>query len=226
MKVISFSLWGNKSIYLVGSIRQIKLAKEFYPDFQCWFYVHEETVPKQTIEQLKQFDNVRIIYKSGDLTTVKPMMWRFESIDYPDVEVNLSRDVDTKILLREKLAVDEWLKSEFVCHIMRDHPWHLFPIQGGMFGMKKSIVNWSEKINEFVQQSNYSYDQHFLKNIIYPIFKDNCMIHASFNKIEGDKCRDFPIGFEEDDYRFVGEYVYDDESRNQEHINQLKRGYI
>jgi hypothetical protein len=52
------------------------------------------------------------------------------------------------------------------------------------------------------------------------------MIHASFNKIEGDKCRDFPIGFEEDDYRFVGEYVYDDESRNQEHINQLKRGYI
>ena len=51
MKVISFSLWGTKPIYQVGSIRNAKMAKEIYPDFQCWFYVHEETVPKETIEK-------------------------------------------------------------------------------------------------------------------------------------------------------------------------------
>jgi len=33
MKVISFSLWGDKSIYQVGSIRNAKMAKEFYSDF-------------------------------------------------------------------------------------------------------------------------------------------------------------------------------------------------
>lgn len=37
-------------------------------------------------------------------------MWRFEAIDYLDVEVNMSRDVDTQILLREKLAVEELVK--------------------------------------------------------------------------------------------------------------------
>mgnify|MGYP001420838220 CR=1 FL=1 len=30
------------------------------------------------------------------------MTWRFESIDHPDVEINLSRDTDTRFLLREK----------------------------------------------------------------------------------------------------------------------------
>ena len=100
MKIISYSLWGDKPIYLVGAMRNAKLAKIFYPDFECWYYVHRETVPEETIRQLNEFDNVKIIFKSGDLLTTKPMMWRFESIDHPDVELNMSRDVDTAILLR------------------------------------------------------------------------------------------------------------------------------
>ena len=44
-KVISFSLWGNNPTYNIGAIKNAELAKEFYPDFECWFYIHEETVP-------------------------------------------------------------------------------------------------------------------------------------------------------------------------------------
>jgi hypothetical protein len=226
MKVISFSLWGNKPIYLVGAIRNAKLAQEFYPDFQCWFYVHEETVPIETINKLKEFNNVKIIYKAGDLSKVKPAMWRFEPFLDPEVELFMSRDVDTKILIREKLAVDEWINSDFLLHIMRDHPYHHFPIQAGMFGIKKSEIYFIDKINSFNQNDTKIYDQDFLRDIIYPLYKDNCIIHASFHKLEGDKCRDFPINHDEDDYRFVGEYVYEDESRNQTNIEQLKRGYI
>lgn len=226
MKIISFSLWGNHQKYLIGVRRNVKMAKEFYPDFICFIYIHKETVPKETIEELEKEDNVKIIYKSGNLLEIKPMMWRFEAIDYPDVEVNMSRDVDTQILLREKLAVEEWLKSDYIFHIMRDHPWHKFPIQGGMFGVKKSNILWSDKLNSYVQSGTYIYDQHFLQNIIYPLYKENSLIHASFNKIEGDKCKDFPIKHEDDDYKFVGEYVYEDGSRNQKNIDELKRGYI
>jgi hypothetical protein len=226
MKVISFSLWGNKPIYLVGAIRNTKLAQEFYPDFQCWFYIHEETVPKETIKKLKEFNNVKIIYKNGDLTKVKPAMWRFEPLSDPKVDLFMSRDLDTKILLREKLAVDEWLNSKYLLHIMRDHPWHYYPIQAGMFGIKRSKINLKDKINSFVQDDNHFYDQIFLKDIIYPLYNDNCIIHASFNKLEGNKCKDFPIKHEQDDYRFVGEYVYEDESRNNNNIQELKRGYL
>jgi hypothetical protein len=225
-KVISFSLWGNKNIYRIGAFRNIKLAKDFYPDFECWFYVHKETIPEDFIDELKKFSNVKIIYKSGDLLKIKPMMWRFESIDEPDVLINMSRDLDTKILLREKLAVEEWIKSDYDFHIMRDHPWHRYEIQGGMFGVKKSNIVWKDKICDYVQNGSYIYDQDFLKNDIYPLYRDNCLIHASFNKIEGIKCLDFPIKYEDDDYRFVGEYVYEDESRNNQNTLELKRGWI
>ena len=36
----------------------------------------------------------------------------------------LSRDCDSRLNKREKLAVDELLKSDKNFHIMRDHPWH------------------------------------------------------------------------------------------------------
>lgn len=45
------------------------------------------------------------------------------------------------------------------------------------------------------------------------------MIHASFNKLEGPEiCHDFPMRFKDDDYKFVGEYVYEDDSRNEKRI--------
>lgn len=227
MKVISFSLWGDKSIYQVGSIRNAKMAKEFYPDFQCWFYIHVDTVPKNTIDKLRECDNVKIIEKSGDLYSMKPMTWRFEAIDAPEVELMMSRDVDTQILLREKLAVDEWINSGKLLHIMRDHPWHRYYIQGGMFGVRKSDISWIDKIESQCSKGNYNYDQIFLSDIIYSLYKDNCIIHASFNKLEGNEiCRDFPMRLEDDDYKFVGEYVYDDGSRNEKNTIEIKRGYI
>ena len=227
MKVISFSLWGDKSIYQVGSIRNAKMAKEFYPDFQCWFYIHIDTVPKDTIDKLRECDNVKIIEKSGDLYSMKPMTWRFEAIDAPEVELMMSRDVDTQILLREKLAVEEWIKSGKLLHIMRDHPWHRYYIQGGMFGVRKSDISWIDKIESQCSKGNYNYDQIFLSDVIYPLYKDNSIIHASFNKLEGNEmCHDFPIKLEDDNYKFVGEYVYDDGSRNEKNTIEIKRGYI
>lgn len=104
----------------MGSIRNVKLAQEFYPDFECWFYIHKETIEDEFVNELKKFSNVKIILKSGDLSVIKPMMWRFESIDEPNVYINISRDLDTQILLREKLAVDEWIKSDYYLHIMRE----------------------------------------------------------------------------------------------------------
>ena len=137
-KVITFSLWGDNPTYNVGAIKNAESAKEFYPDFECWFYIHQESVPLETIEKLNSISNTKIILKTGDLNTVKPMMWRFEAIDEPDVEIMMSRDLDTRILLREKLAVEQWLKSDKVFHIMRDHPNHGWVILGGMFGIKKN----------------------------------------------------------------------------------------
>ena len=220
-KVISFSLWGNNPTFNIGAIRNAELSLTIYPEFECWFYIHKDTVPQNTIHELQKFFHVKIIFKEGDLSINKPMMWRFETIDEPDVEVMLVRDTDTRFLLREKLAVVEWLQSDKLFHIMRDHPHHTFCILGGMFGARKipKIKSWTEIMNKFIQYGSRDYDQNFLQNYIYPIIKNDCVIHSSFNFIE-PQCKPFPIRYD-DEFRFVGEYVYHDESRSPEHINIL-----
>ena len=153
-KIITFSLWGNNPTYNIGAIKNAELAKYAYPDFECWFYIHKDTVPQQTVDALNSLTNTKIIFKTGDLNNenCKPRMWRFEAIDDEEVELVLSRDTDTRILLREKLAVDEWIQSNQMFHIMRDHPHHNFSILAGMFGTKKipQIPNWTNIINSYI----------------------------------------------------------------------------
>lgn len=222
-KVLSFSLWGNNQTYTIGAIKNAELAQQMYPDFECWFYVHDETVPKDIIDQIKKCSNTKIIHKTGNLREIKPAMWRFEAIDDPDVEIMMCRDTDTRILEREVEAVKEWLESGNLFHIMRDHPHHTFSILAGMFGSKKipEIKNWKLLMDKIVQPAHKNYDQDFLNKYIYPSVKNKATIHASFYKIEGTICKNFPS--ERIDYHHVGEYVYADESRSIEHINALKK---
>ena len=218
--VITFSLWGDNPLYNIGVIRNVELAKNVYPDFECWVYIHKESVPSESIIKLQEFNNTKIILKSGDINICKPRMWRFEAIIEPDVEVMLSRDTDSRFTLREQLAVKEWLNSNKTFHIMRDHPCHNFEIMAGMFGVKKNdSIAWKELMDNFIPQDSYFYDQIFLRDFIYPLIKEDAVIHASFHKKEHN-CISFPIPYQLD-LKFVGEYIYADESRNQSHIHEL-----
>ena len=230
-KVISFSLWSDKAVkhcssndYFIGAIKNAKLALKMYPDFECWFYVHKETVPQNIIDELNSISNTKIIYKTGDLNKNKPMTWRFESIDHPDVEINLSRDTDTRFLLREKLAVEEWIKSDKIFHIMRDHPHHRQQILGGMFGIKKNTIikSWKSLIDSKISQTrSRDYDSVFLQNIIYPLIFNNSLVHTSFKCYSREYAKPFPIPYCKN-YYFVGGYVYKNETVSKEHTNILK----
>lgn len=224
MNVISFSLWGTAPKYLIGALRNADIAKEVYPDFQCWFYIHKPSVPQKIVQELYNKSNVKIIFKTGNITTSKPETWRFEPIDDHHVNIMISRDTDTRILQREVLAVREWLESDKIFHIMRDHPYHKDFILAGMFGTRKikEIPSWKDMINKYNNNiSRKGYDQSFLRTFIYPKVVNHSMIHASFGAIE-PHAKPFPIPYD-DEYRFVGEYVYADESRTISHINILKQ---
>lgn len=223
-KVITFSLWGDNPTYNIGAIRNAEDAQKWYPDFECWFYIHENSVPHETIEKLKLLKNTEIFLKSGNVTNedCKPRMWRFEAIDNSEVEIMMPRDTDTRFTEREKLAVDEWIASNTLFHIMRDHPHHTYCVLAGMFATKKipQIPNWNDVMKLYNKTDNRMYDQDFLRDYIYPLVKDNSTIHASFHKIE-QNTRRFPIDYC-NDFRFVGEYVYADETRSTFHINEIK----
>ena len=55
---------------------------------------------------------------------------------FSQVDLILSRDLDSRFSDREQEAVRDWLNSNKKFHIMRDHPDHGTEILGGTWGCK------------------------------------------------------------------------------------------
>jgi len=230
MKVISFCLWGNKTIYTVGLIENIILARKYYPNWECWVYVHSDTVPADIKEELKRHDNVKIILKlDKGIRSKRFMLWRFEPADSQEVELFISRDTDSRISPREVLAVQEWEDSGKTLHIMRDSPRHFPKILGGMFGLRckniisaKSEKSWEDEIDLFYRYaSEDTDDQVFLQNSIYSRYSQDSMVHDEIMKYEGEQCLNFPIPFEQN-FHHVGCYINPDGSSDPETTQVLR----
>jgi len=215
MKIISFSLWGSNPKYTVGALKNAKLAKEIYPDWICRFYCAND-VPNPIIFQLEEMDNVELIFKGnvGDWTS---MFWRFEPAGEEDVEVMISRDTDSRLNYREREAVDQWLSSDFGFHIMRDHPWHGYPVLGGMWGAKRgTIPNIRDLINRFNQTDQYGTDYSFFAQISDSI-RGNVMVHDEFfgsrqKLVDYQGCKPVPFPSSRVEKNFVGKPFNSDDS--------------
>jgi GR25 family glycosyltransferase involved in LPS biosynthesis len=223
-KVISFCLWGDAPRYMVGALKNAQLARRLYSDFECWFFIHRPTVPVHICRELEMMDNVRVYYRDDEsIASNLFMAWRFGAIDHDHVDVNMSRDVDTRILPREVLAVREWLATDSPFHIMRDSPCHYNRIMGGMFGTRKLPgLAWTKEIGEYFKANASSNDQDFLLSAVYDRVKDVAVIHDEVKKYEGDRCRSFPIPYDTS-FNFVGQYVLDDDSRIDMYTDILAR---
>jgi len=214
MKLITFSIWGVDLKYLSGAIRNAELAQSVYPDWVCRFYV-DSLVPFFVIDELSKFENVQIVM-TNELGDWKSSFYRFGDIDDDDVEVQISRDSDSRLSTREKAAVDQWLASDNGFHIMKDHPWHYtHPILAGMWGIKSDVVqDMKKKIAGWDKTNTYHSDQNFLRDIIYPEIKNNCLIHDDF------KAQPFPAP--RGDVEFIGQVFDENEETVREHLDALR----
>ena len=213
-KIISFSLWGNNPKYTIGAIKNAELALSVYPDWICRYYIGKST-PKEIINKLSDYKNTElfILNEKGNWSG---MFWRFYAATDPSVDVMISRDTDSRLSAREKCAVDEWIASNNIFHIMRDHPFHRTEILGGMFGIKKNAIpNLQNLINEYNKGDFWQVDQNFLREKVYPLIHHKSTVHDPFfQKI------DFPTARQ--NYEFVGEVYDENENRNPEHWQILK----
>lgn len=226
-KVLSFSLWGDIPKYTIGALKNADLALKLYPDFECWFYIHKNSVPINIINKLSKFSNAKIFFKEGDLNKIKPMCWRFESISDSNVEIMICRDTDSRISIREKMAVDEWIHSKCYLHIIRDHKiFHVYKIFGGMFGIKKyeNMPDWKNEIT-LIRQNNRPrmYDLEFLEKMILKIPANKVLAHSNSSKLFSNEIvKKFPIDYDSS-YNFIGAYMDENDNRVEEHHNILKQ---
>lgn len=215
-KIISFSLWGNNPKYTVGAIKNAELSKTIYPDWICRFYCGK-SVPSDIIEKLKSYDNVEIIEMDED-GDWNGMFWRFYACE--DADVMISRDTDSRLNVREKSAVDEWINSDKDFHIMRDHPYHNVLILGGMWGVRNGLLkNIIPIINEYNKGNFWQVDQNFLREKIYPIIKDSSFIHDEFTNFE-NWGKPFPI--ERNNKEFVGDVFDENDIRHPDYYKFIK----
>lgn len=214
MKVISFSLWGQDPKYLIGAIKNADLAAKIYPDWVCRFYVGS-SVPSSITSQLEQRKNTQVV-KREEWGNWESMYWRFEPSSESDVEVVISRDTDSRLSLREKYAVDQWLDSDKGFHIMRDHPWHKYPVLGGMWGSKRgTLPNMKQMIKDFSSEDAYGTDYVFFAQSVLPTLQESdIMVHDPF--FSGK-----PFPREREGYEFVGKVFDENDITVEEHEKVL-----
>jgi hypothetical protein len=182
-------------------VKNAQQVPEIYPNWQMVVY-HDNSVPKETLHILEDL-NVKLFNVDGH---THGMFWRFFASDLPDCEYVIFRDGDSRLSIREKMAVDEWIESGKTIHVMRDHPAHQIPygnntlgILGGMWGIKGNTIPMKQSIENFSKNKTMGYgiDQTFLKTIYNVFTNDRCTHDDFFEK------KPFPI--QRKNGRFIGE---------------------
>jgi hypothetical protein len=230
--IIVFSLWGDHPMYWKGALRNIELAKINYPKFICRFYI-DKNCNNELIESIKG-DNVEVILMEPETYEYSNMsvrfnhsglFWRFLPLKEKDVNVILFRDCDSRISEREVSAVNEWLSSDKDFHIMRDHPYHPWPILTGMWGCRNNkipniddlLLKWKKHTPKGIYQAE---DQDFLGQFIYPITINNSVEHSEFGIKFGSDTKLFPTT--RNDYEFVGDVFDENDVRHPDYWKLIK----
>lgn len=218
--VIAYSLWGDHPMYWIGALKNIDLAKKYFPGWICRFYI-DSSCSTDLIESIKGENVEVVLVESKD--SFHGMFWRFWAVEDPEVDVFLSRDCDSRFTDREVAAINEWLQSDKDFHIMRDHPYHTVPILGGMWGCRRGIlrdVNFSKSIEQWDQFHRKGIDQDYLGRIIYPFVKDKAMEHSEFGLNFGGEIRPFPT--KRENYEYVGDIFDENDERHPEYWKLIK----
>lgn len=204
MRVFSFCIYGSNPKYCKGMAENLRLISSHFPMWSVWIYVGSD-VPTSYTDEYSSFSNVKCIFVNE--TGGRLMSYRFFPIDDPDVECMLVRDADSRILERDQWCIREFINSNKKAHIIRDHYHHRMRIMGGMWGVKKGVLPliqpfYKEWIQSRRDKDNYNTDQLFLQECVYPVIKNEALIHTWIIGFEGETVS--PIDFPNTGTNFVG----------------------
>lgn len=217
-KVFSFSLFGTKEKYWHGLYKNIDLIHENFPDWEIYVWIGDN-VSEDVLQTLSTKEKVKLLYtnESGLIN----MSYRFFSIDDPEVEVMCVRDADSRVKERDVACVKEFVNSDKLFHIIRDHPNHHHAIMGGMWGMKKGLINIqvSQAFKMWKEQhiaTEFWNDMDFLRMFFYPYILPVAMIHDELQSYEPTEMRTpFQIPLDEKKQHFIGQVYHFDEDGNE-----------
>ena len=223
-RVITFCLFGENPKYHVGALENVRLRDTYYPGWICRFYITHDITKHPTIRKIKNLHDVEV-YEMALGREINITGARFFAIDDHDVEINISRDTDSRLSEREAWAVNKWISMSTDVMTIRDHPAHTtkhaiekHPIMAGMCAFKPSEINYRDEYTKFIKQKGgyYGVDQAFLREVIYPRYESTLTVMSDLQ----DNAINIPIS--RIDYEFIGDTYDENNTRNQDYKNHLK----
>lgn len=181
--------------YFVGIHENLKLIKQFYPGFIMRLYYQAGSEVKAKLCEIACSDPgldlcpATAIPKLGNASRVYPLLWRFLPAIDPQVEIFLSRDLDSRVSEREAAAFQQFLDSKAKIHIMRDHPAHGAVMMGGTWAarvsstrnrFKKSFSELFKNGLAYIDRFKGGWDQVALQRYVWPWAKKMAFIHDSY----------------------------------------------
>lgn len=178
-RVISFGLYGQNEKYTLGAIENSKLAKVYFPGWICRFYVTSD-VETKIVDALKA-EGAEVLPIPNGSGYASGMFWRFMVAVDPEVDRYIIRDVDSRLNSRDRIAVEDWIKSGKEIHILRDHVNHCIPMNGGMWGGVKGALPYiGDRIDSWKNRDVYMADLHFLEDKVWPDVQHKQLSHDSY----------------------------------------------
>ena len=179
--VFAFSLFGDKRKYTEGMVVNARQISARFPDARIQVYIADD-VPADISVRLSNYPNVRLIPVKR-LADTQNTLDRFKALDDDDCDVLISRDTDSRVHDRDAACIEDFLASNKLLHIIRDHRCHGVRILAGMWGLRKKAL--TQPIQPMIQTwlsshgnpTRYGCDQMFLAYVIYPAFVGRAMIH-------------------------------------------------
>jgi len=174
-RIVSFSLYDNIPLYSLGAIENAKLMKDIYPDWVMYVY-HGLEVDPDVISSLLELGCVTTLCSHVINRPPEPLsgislcgkFWRFMALAEPGIELAIFRDSDSRINVREKAAVMEWIDSGKALHTMRDHHCHTRRILAGMWGCRAGRFDMISALSVHKYTGKFIDDELFLGGRVRP----------------------------------------------------------
>ena len=149
---------------------------------------------------------------------------RLLAIDDPGVLYVVSRDWNTRISVRDVMAIQEWMGTGLALHVVRDHQTHNAPLDSsrtGVYQHRPPLDNQQHTplihLALQAQQSNKkdkdnNWEDAFTTEYLWPAYRKDALVHDSYPERCGKgehTCKDFPIpgGNKEEEGYYVGAHL-------------------
>lgn len=208
----------NQGVYFSNYLHAVVHA--FWATFgnEYWLTIHHDDRVKEAnefrfLQELERRSLLRLVDCGKAETLCGAMLWRLEPLFDEDVELVISRDIDSLPMPRDRKMVEAFYKTSGYIHGINDSESHSIALMGGMIAVKGDAFrrHFTKSQWEFLKStydlSNHGSDQQFLNNVLYPAMASKLVVHTRRQTVSYPCLRSYPALPQEDPLDYVVKHI-------------------